>query len=122
MENVLTSLAFYDAKHDFGDYAEMYRSEIAESLPGKIFEISGEEKALSDASTYAETIQPLEGITPNDLFLSLGGTASTPVAIVCDASFCSYLVDLLKKEYNWQGIFCFESRGNERSCFNWCTK
>ena len=105
MENLLTSLAFCDAKHDFGDYAEMFRSEIADSLPGRIFEIGGEEEALSGASTYAETIKPLEGITPNDLFLSLGGSAITPVAIVCDASFCSYLIKLLKKNTIGQVYF-----------------
>jgi hypothetical protein len=96
MENVLTSLAFFDAKHDFDDYAEMYRSEIADSLPGKIFEIASEEEALHGASKYAETIKPLEGVTPNELFISLGGSATIPVAIVCDASFCSYLIKLLQ--------------------------
>ena len=92
----LTSLAFFDAKHDFDDYAEMYRSEIADSLPGKIFEISSEEEALDGASKYAELIKPLEGVTPNELFVSLGGSATIPVAIVCDASFCSYLIKLLQ--------------------------
>lgn len=97
MENLLTSLAFFDTKHDFDDYAEMFRFEIADSLPGKIFDFPNEEYVLDIASKYAETIKLLEGNTPNELFTALGGTAMTPVAIVCDASFCSSLINLLKR-------------------------
>jgi hypothetical protein len=97
MENLLSSLAFFDAKHDFKHVAEMHRSIIAESLPGKIFDFPNEEYVLDEAGRFAETIAPLTGNTPNELFTSLGGTSTTPVAIVCDASFCSFLIKLLQK-------------------------
>jgi hypothetical protein len=96
MENVLTSLAYLDAVHDFGNIAEIYSSDLLDSLPGYKITIKDEEEALDNASDFAETLSYLEGSTPNQLFVALGGSSTSPVAIICDASFCVDLIDILK--------------------------
>jgi hypothetical protein len=97
MENLLTSLAFLDAVHDFKKLAsETYKNVIGESLPGQIFNIPNKETAIEIASTYAEHIYNV-GHDSNEIFTNLGGSATTPIAIVCDASFCSHIIRELEK-------------------------
>lgn len=95
MENALTSLAFLDAKHDFGDYAYMFGDVLRASLPGTALEIGNEEAAINAAAEYAESLENINGYTPNTLFTSLGGSETRPIAIVCDAAFCSDIIDML---------------------------
>lgn len=97
MDNVLSSLAFLDAKHDFQDYAEMYRSSILDSLPGAIVDIKDEEQALMEAAEYSESLQCVEASRPNEVFQLLGGSPSRPVGIVCDALFCGDIITILKQ-------------------------
>ncbi len=97
MENFITSLAYLDAIHDFKGLAKTHKNTIQESLPGFIH-ILNENTILDETSTYAENVSNIyfETSTPDEIFVALGGSVTTPIAIVCDASFCSNMIRKLE--------------------------
>lgn len=99
VENDISTLAYLDAEHDFGPGpTRKVFSVIQESLPGFIQILDG--SAENAALTYAteKTGRVFSNLTltnPNNTYRSLGGSESTAIALVCDSSFCSNLVEHL---------------------------
>jgi hypothetical protein len=95
--DVLSSLAFADTRHDFERaHAAAFLTVLQESLPGHISWISGEDQALEIATRLSgNALAPVDITDANALFRELGGSPDTPVAILCDSSFCVHLMYIL---------------------------
>lgn len=95
--DVLSSFAFADARHDFDrDRAGAFLTVLQESLPGHISWIPDEDSALDIATRLSgNALTPVSTDDANALFRTLGGSPDTPIAILCDSSFCVHLMYLL---------------------------
>ena len=99
VQDDLSSLAFADARHDYGaTLCAKYFLPLQESLPGRIFLIKDEDDSIAHASHVSSNVlHPLAmSSSPNETYLQLGGGPDKPVAILCDASFCGGLIEHLK--------------------------
>lgn len=91
--DIISTLAVADAIHDFDRAAKSLLWLIQENLPGFVHKLLAEEESIQ----YVEEItgrqfENIHAISADAIFRKLGGTATTPIGIVCDASFCSDFV------------------------------
>lgn len=87
---VISTLAFADSIHDFGRSAIDLAWVILEDLPATISKLINERTAIKYAEEQTgRKFTNVTASTPNAIFRQLGGTETRPIAIVCDASFCS---------------------------------
>lgn len=95
--DVLSSFAFADARHDFDrDRSGAFLAVLQESLPGHISWITDEDSTLEIATRLSgNALTPVSTEDANALFRTLGGSPDTPIAILCDSSFCVHLMYIL---------------------------
>lgn len=107
--NTFTNLAYADAVHDFASALpafQQFKQILQASLPGLIdeYSTSNNEAELLHLAKRAYPMTRLQG-SANELFRQLGGTASTPIAIVCDSVSPSPFIRILNRVTDGQVFF-----------------
>ncbi len=101
-------MAYADAIHDFSKWIRIsnFKQILDDSLPGVITD-----PPLTDMETNilrnAVAVYPMSRLrgSANELFRQLGGTSSTPIAIVCDSTGPSTLIQELNRVTDGQVFF-----------------